>query len=328
MILSRRLMPLGLAIVLNSSHLPAQNIQVETCELPVVVTDYDNKTVQSLTPSDFSVRIDDAPTSVTTASIDAGPKRVAIILDGARSVPEEEWKWETHMAAELVKHARPNDQFALFVIGSVDTAATLSSSELSDRLQHLRANANERLYDALLSAAKRFDPPQFGDTIVLFGHPADSGSETSLDVLFDVMMKNEFRFYAMSFSDASLDFSGPDVGHSKLPGLLGLTAETGYYFSFHQTRALNMPGQLALLESYLSDVYSWISEPYRLLIPASAVKDKSKLEIEISDAEGKARRFSVRSTHTLYSCFNQAPNAPNGGRRKTNDHYHETDPLL
>lgn len=123
-------------------------------------------------------------------------------LGASRNVPEEEWKLETHASGELVKNVRPGDQFALFVIGT-DAAVPvlLSSAEVAEKLDGLASKPNDRVYDALLSAARRFDPPQFGDAIILIGHHEDFGREASPDDLLDLILKNKLRFHGIAFVD-------------------------------------------------------------------------------------------------------------------------------
>src|ERR1700690_239695 len=153
------------------------------------------------------------------------------------------------MASEFVKHARPGDQFAFSVIGAeASPAELLSSSQVLDRLQGLSSNTNERIYDALLAAARRLDPPQFGDAVVLFGHHEDTGSETPASDLQNLMVKNGVRFFAVSFANPLPPGFDPrkPVPKGSLSKLQLLTSETGFFFSFHPIAALNMPGQLPL----------------------------------------------------------------------------------
>jgi hypothetical protein len=295
----------GVAFWLYGAKLNAQAVS-DSCDVPVIVADYFNQPVRDLAPADFSVRLNDVATSVASASIDAGPKRIAIVIDASRNVPAEEWKFETEMAAEFVKHARPGDRFAFSVIGAeASPAELLSSSQILDRLQGLSGKTNERIYDAVLAAARRLDPPQFGDAVVLFGHHEDSGSETPADDLQNLMVRNGVRFFAVSFANPlppGFDLRKP-VPKTSLSNLQRLTAETGFFFSFHPIAALNMPGQLPLFENFLSDVYTWIAEPYRLTLPRPASKDMAKLEVAVSNIEArKAHREGIHYPRSLYPC--------------------------
>src|SRR5436190_13655295 len=97
--------------------------------------------VRNLATADFSVRLGEVPGSVSTSSVDSGPKRVAIILDASRNIPEDEWKQETETAASFVENARPKDLFAFLVIGAKHTEGSLlSSGEVEERLRQLEAS--------------------------------------------------------------------------------------------------------------------------------------------------------------------------------------------
>ncbi len=262
--------------------------------------------------------------TVNNALLDGGPKRVAIILDASRNIPEDEWKLETEMAARFVEHARPKDLFAFLVIGAEGTAASLlSSGEVADRLRELASSrpasseGSEKIYDAVLAAVNRLDPPRFGDAIFLFGHHEDFGSTTDADHVLDAVLKNKLRFFAMSFADRlaklppGFDLNKPlpeGFGRSKLEVL---SAETGYFFSFHNVRSLNYPGQMPLFKTFLADLYAWIAEPYRLRLSGLDIKDKTGLEINVKNLE--TRKVSARGIHyplSLYPCAATPEKAP------------------
>jgi hypothetical protein len=300
----------------QSRGLLAQQVAEESCDVPVVVTHFNNDLVRDLKPADFSVRLGDIPRTVDSASIDGSPKRVALILDASRNIPEDEWKLETEMAASFLEHARPQDQFAFLVISADGTVnAPSSSSDVAERLRKLErarpatTEPNERIYDALLAAVNRLNPPQFGDAIFLFGHDGDLGSNTAADRVFDLILRNRLRFYGLSFADPlaklppGFDLNKPlpkDLGPSKLALL---SAETGYFFSFHAVRSVNYPGQKPLLKAFLGDLYAWIAEPYRVRAPATAVKDKTKLEITVTNlATREVHQDGIHYPRSLYPC--------------------------
>ena len=307
---------------LQSSESFSQETAAGSCDVPVVVTGFNNELVRNLAPSDFSVRLGDVPRAVDNASIDESPKRIVLILDASRDVPEDEWKLETEMAASFVGHARPKDQFALLVISAEGTAASfLSPDDVAGRLHKLAdsrpaaTDANERIYDTLLAAAKRLEPPQFGDAIFLFGHHEDFGSTATPGHVLELIQRNELRFYGMSFADRlaklppDFDLNKPlpkGFGPSKLEDL---SYETGYFFSFHAVHDLKLQGQMSLLEDFLADLYAWIAEPYRLGIPASAIKDKTTLEIAVTKMEAR-KIHDIHYPHTLFPCATHPEKAP------------------
>jgi len=323
--MNRLLLILGLVLCLRSAT-QAQQGASESCDVPLVVADYNNEPVRDLTPADFSVRLAGTTAPIVSVSLDAGPKRLALILDASSSVPDEEWKLETEMAAELIRRARANDQFALRVIGSKTVqGALLSPTKVAARLQELQSarpkgEENERIYDALLGAATDFDPPQFGDTIFLFGHHKDSGSKTSLNQIQDLLLKNRLRFFGLSFVDRlaglppGFDLNKPLPKEFRSTQLETLSADTGYFFSFHSVRNLGIRGQLPLFENFLSDLYTWIAEPYRLRFSSSSFEDGSRLEISVTETGvRKINSQGIHYQHMVYPCAKRAPKAPEAG---------------
>src|SRR5882762_3719758 len=81
----------------------AQQAPSESCDVPVVVPRFDTS-FQDLGTRDFLVHLGTDPVSLESASVDRGPKRVALILDASRYVLDNEWKVETGMVADLVGH--------------------------------------------------------------------------------------------------------------------------------------------------------------------------------------------------------------------------------
>ncbi len=319
------LLTLCLAISsLQPSETFAQQAAGQSCDVPVVVADFNNGLVRDLAPTDFSVRLGEVPRTVNNSSVDGGPKRVAIILDASRNIPEDEWKLETESAASFVENARPKDQFAFLVIGAKGTEGSLlSSGEVEERLRQLAGSrpasseGGERIYDAVLAAVNRLTPAQFGDAIFLFGHHEDIGSTANPDYVLDVVLTNRLRFYGISFADRlaklppGYDLNKPlpkGFGQSKLELL---SAETGYFFSFHNVRSLNYPGQMPLFKNFLADLYAWIAEPYRLGLSGFDIKNKTGLEIDVKNLDTqKVHRDGIHYPRSLYPCDAPPEKAP------------------
>jgi hypothetical protein len=272
--------------------------------------------VRDLTAKDFAIKVGGSPSTVKSASVDTGGKRVALILDASKKVPTDEWKLETEMAVSLIENARPLDRFMLVLVG-VDTPAgpLLPSEDLQAQLRGIASSRpatvdeSERIYDTLLAAAKRFGPPEFGDVIFLFGHPNDLGSKASGEQLEELLLKNRLRFYAMSFTDPLRGKLPPGFDLNKpLPKDIGqkqadkISHATGYFFSFHSVDALKIPGQRALLEGFLADLYSGIAQPYRLKISLNA-SDKTALDLAVVNGKDRnIRQGDVHYPNFIYPC--------------------------
>ena len=258
----------------------AQKNADHSCDVPLVVTRFVPSSgtvefVQDLTAKDLTAKVGKTSTTVENASIDRGAKRIALILDASNNIPQDEWKLETNMAVSLIEHARQEDKIALFLIGSdIRPASFLNASEVRVRLQTLASSRpkapddNEKLYDALLLAGQHLDPPEFGDSIFLFGHPDDSGSKARPEQVQALILRNRLRFYGVSFSDPLRGKLPPGFDLNKpLPANVGMekadqiSHATGYFFSFHSVRALNIRGQMSLFKGFLGDLYAGIAGP-------------------------------------------------------------------
>lgn len=314
--MNRAMLAIALLASCRSATATDQSGSSGLCDVPVVAVDYYNQPVRGLKLSDFSAHVAGALSPVSKVSADIDPKRVAIILDASGNVPAEEWNLETEMALELLSHARSGDQFLLLLVGN-DPASTIfsSSTEVAARIRNLAIPRNntikERIYDALLEAARHFDPPQFGDAIFLFGHYRDSDSTASFDTVHDSILRRGLRFFAISFEDRFANVPRPSDLNKPLPNfhpapLESLSDDTGYYFSYHAVHNLAYPGQIPLFKNFLSDLYTWIAEPYRVQITIPSRQDGSSLEIAVT--EMNARKINQRGLHfphSIYECTQQ-----------------------
>jgi von Willebrand factor type A domain. len=309
--LVRVLLILCLATCFLPSETLSQQVTNETCEISVVVTNFLNQADRDLTPADFSVRVGGVPKAVHSASIEAGAKRIVLILDASRNIPGDQWKLETEMAQSFVGKARTKDQFALVVVGSKAAEESfMSSDEVAARLQKLvRSDGAERVYDALLTAEHLLDTPQFGDVIFLFGHDKDFGSAATFDHVRELILKNRLRLYGISFANLlarlppGFNLNKPVPAGFGLSKLESLSRETGYAFSFFDVYAINLPGQMPRFKNYLSDLYAGIAEPYRLNFLAMPIKGKTGIEIKVADMEArKIRDENIHYPHSVFGC--------------------------
>jgi hypothetical protein len=304
-----------------SVQVSAQTNQDHSCDVPLVVTRFLPSSgavelVKDLSVKDLTVKVGGLISSVENASIDRGGKRVALILDASKKIPQDEWTLETEMAVSLTGHARPEDKFALFLVGvDVPPGSLLAPSEVQERLKALASSrpdapdGSEKIYDALLLAAKRLDPPEFGDAIFLFGHPDDSGSNANPEEVQELILSNRLRFYAMSFTDPlrgkvprGFDLNKPLPANVGMEKADQISHATGYFFSFHSLQSLNIPGQITLLKGFLGNLYAGIAEPYRFKIDLNT-SGKTSLDLVIKDGDARhIRQGDLHYPHFIYRC--------------------------
>ena len=116
----------------------------------------------------------------------------------------------------------------------------------------------------------------------------------------------------MSLTDPLLNKLPPGYDLNKpLPKDIGqpetdkISHATGYFFSFHSVDTLKIPGQRALLEGFLGDLYEGIAQPYRIEIN---VKTSGKSGLDLAVVNGKDRSISqndVHYPHFIYPCASQ-----------------------
>jgi hypothetical protein len=286
-------------------HLSAQQDSQQSCDVPLVVAGFNTQTRESnqmlldLHSEDLVVHVRSDEGIVESMKLDGGPKRVALILDPSRNVPDEEWILEAEMAARMVEIARPDDRFLLFLEGIDGPQEQLLTPEETDRqlrsLTFARPSTSDstgRVYDTLFNAVQRLDPPAFGDALILFGHTEDAGSKADPDQLLKLILRNRQRLLGFSFRDPLGD-----------PKIDQMSRETGYFVSFHQVEALKGPLQMTLLDGFMSDVYSWIAQPYRLRIRPVPAKETASLHIEVQNPKARVPRADTSYyPHTIYPC--------------------------
>lgn len=312
---------LVLSVTLLVTSRPQLEAQESSCDVPLVVTRFvaasgTVELVRDLTAKDLAIKVGGSPITVKSASVDTGGKRVALILDASKKVPTDEWKLETEMAVSLIENARPLDRFTLLLVGiDAPAAPLLPSEDLQSQLRDIASSRpttvdeNEKIYDRLLAAAKRFDPPEFGDAIFLFGHPNDLGSKATAEQVEELLLKNRLRFYAMSFTDPLRGKLPPGFDLNKpLPKDIGqeqtdkISHATGYFFSFHSVDVLKIRGQRALLEGFLADLYAGIAQPYQVKVNLNT-SGKTALDLAVINGKDRnIRQDDVHYQHFIYPC--------------------------
>lgn len=298
----------------------AQQGGKRTCDVPLVVEAYDpssrnNALVKTLGVKDLLVQLGTEWFSVASATIDDGPKRVAVILDGTGRISQDEWKMEVEMAATFVEHGRSGDTFTLLLAGASSAPSSFApAKEIGRQLHKLQSSrrastdSGGSTYDALLAAGNLLNPPRFGDSIYLFGRGDDSGSTAGLEQVQDLLLKNGLRFCGLSLS-ASLTSE-----------VLQLSRRTGCVFSFTSLKTLSLPAmqgphdmglippQLSLQKAALGRSFAQLAAPYRVGIPASLIPARMELKFDVPTAE--ERKIDVRDEYypgVVYPCSPPRP---------------------
>ncbi len=296
--------------------------QSSSCDVPVVVTRFapasgGSELVTDLAAKDFSITVGGSRATAKMASVDSGGKRIALLLDASRKISDEQWKLELELAQSLLGNGRAADRFSLSLVEAANPDGSfMASEELKGKLRDMAGSRpdatdnSEKTYDSLVDAAKRFDPPAFGDTIFLFGNPDDSGSQASLEQAEESILRNRLRFYALSFTNPlagklpnNFDLNKPLPKNAIPGGADDIAHATGYFFSYHQVEVLRrFPDQIRLLQGFLKDEYAGVVQPYKLEISPSP-SGKARLDLGILNADARGiRQADVHFQKVVYPC--------------------------
>jgi hypothetical protein len=267
--------------------------------------------VKGMKVDEFKASSGQRPIAIQSIAEDAGPKRIAVVMNLGPGVPEAERNLEIELAISFLSDAREEDRFALLTVGGSNSgAAFASAADVIAQLKKVSAaapNSGSHNYDTLLEAAKLLSPPRFGDAVFLFGPPEDDGSAGSIQAVREKFLTNGTRLYGVSLTNPLVGKVPPGWNpNQKLPATFArapldvLAADTGYFVSFHQPRALQFPGQLELLKGFLAGLYSGIARPYRLTLPSEHGSD---LEIVLqSPAYRGLRNSELHYPHVVPEC--------------------------
>jgi hypothetical protein len=240
--------------------------------------DYDDQEdfVRDFGPDNFQLRVGGMPARLQGLSIDKGPKRIVLTLDASKPISKKDWESELWDAKRLLEFARSIDTFGFVLVGGdAATHGFISPGEAQKYLRRLGTarpatrDAEAKIYDALLTAAKSLDPPQFGDVIIFFGRGEDSGSKTAVTDLRQMFLKQRLRFYGLTFPGQKRNAAGWPIPD---PGLESLSEATGY--------SIWMTNAKVLRQVDFDSWYRCIAEPYRFSITA-AMSDQASLAITL-----------------------------------------------
>src|SRR5438132_13913516 len=81
------------------------------------------------------------------------------------------------------------------------------------------------------------------------------------------------------------DLNKPLPANVRWEQLDKISHATGYFFSFPSVEAPKMPGQLALREGFLRDLYAGIAQPYRLKM---SLNSSERIALDLSVVRGTA----------------------------------------
>jgi len=184
---------------------------VSLVEVYATVTDSRGEPVTDLKASDFRVRQDGTPQSITTFAAGEFPLAVAIGLDRSFSMAGRTGSKNDRLAAAksaaraFVAALRREDQVMVVAIGSdTDVVAPLSTDHAAAlaAIDRLDAWGTTPLYDATLAALDAIQSAKGRRALVLLSDGTDRYSETNASDLVDRARRRDVLVYPIAIGSA------------------------------------------------------------------------------------------------------------------------------
>ena len=321
----------ALAVLLFSLVSTSAAAQCDSClnrTVTVNVFDGTGNPVKSLGKANFRAVMHKREVGIVSASYDAGPHRIVILLDTSGSmISGAKWKAAVAVAEALVSWASPQSSLALlnftdhvedkigFSHGRKEVADELAKLE-STRWREIKGPRKTAVLDALLEALSLLQPAHSGDAICLISDSYDNASETRQSQMNQALLTSGVRLFGFAPLDRR-ESGGSSVPMSRLgPGQVRELTETtgGSFYAFTalwDRIGFSAPGQVQLSpqdrEALLSasQVLSFeLSEFYRLQIALPEVPDKARRwTLELVDSGGKRNpHFQLVYPRLLANC--------------------------
>ncbi len=185
-----------------STNLPRSNFRIDShlVQIPVTVTDYLDRNVMNLKPSNFRIFDGDVEQHITSFSLTDSPVSAGIVFDTSGSMKH---RLDESRAAvrQFLQTSMPEDEF--FLVQFADTASLLSpftrsSSEIERNLQSLAAHGWTALYDAAflsLHQMRRASNPR--RVLLVLSDGEDNNSRYSESELVSLVREADVTVYAI-----------------------------------------------------------------------------------------------------------------------------------
>jgi len=164
------------SLILSQPALAANNPKDASCtiSLPANVVVPDGRLIRDLNASQFVAQAKHESPKVLAATEDSGPRRILLIIETGRHVPERVRTAEYSVVADLLSEARPEDSFGLLTARGPEKEVRFGQprNAILAAVKELETNTDSKgasngVLDVLMTAAGWFDQPRPGDAILL-----------------------------------------------------------------------------------------------------------------------------------------------------------------
>jgi VWA domain-containing protein len=189
----------------------AQQIPCERRTVTVNVIGPDARLIRGLDAHNFTAEFHGQPAEILGADVDAGPRRVIILLDTSGSMidrSKESWSASLGIAKDLVQRLPPENSVTLLTFADkVDRSFDFSQdrSVILQKLSDLESGwkafpqglRHTALWEAILEAMQLFNSPHFGDVIYIITDGEDNASHAKPNMVRNSLLAGGVRLFAL-----------------------------------------------------------------------------------------------------------------------------------
>ena len=320
----RKFAGMGAILAVLSSAVVAE--QSENCERRTVVVnvrDRNGTLAMAVPPTSFHAKLHGESVKIQSANVDAGPRRVLLLVDLSGSVAgtANTWKIARLAASDFLKTSSAN-RIALMTFSDQVWDSLDFSASPTLILQKLEQLGNERsatpkghqrtaFFDAVIRATSVFGIPQSGDVIYALTDGGDNNSRAQLEDAEKALLTQGIRFFAFYVAETHNLTEEDRLGPPNLSALAEASGGTVVDVP-NQTLSgqydLSSKGWARITEQ-LHELYDLMAQFYRVEIELPArIHKKQNWELEVVDGKGKRSKYLyVIYPHRLAPCRTQAP---------------------
>ena len=174
---------------------------VSVVEVYASVTDQKGEPITGLTRTDFDVREDGQPQTLTNFAAGEFPLAVAIAVDRSFSMADKRLEMAKTAARAFLGELRPTDESMLIAIGSqVETIAPLSTDRRPqlDALSRVDAFGTTALHDAIIAAIDAVQPAKGRRALVLLSDGDDRYSTATAAAALERARRADVMVYPVA----------------------------------------------------------------------------------------------------------------------------------
>ncbi|MCI0658831.1 MAG: VWA domain-containing protein, partial [Acidobacteria bacterium] len=271
----------------------------------VNVLDEQGRQVTGLTAENFRGKYRGKPVKIVSATWDAGPRRIVILLDRSSSMFwGDKWKVARKAAEDVVFYGPPGNDVAMVLFGMQPEEVVgfdRGRSGVAQRLGELMQSREEGrgrtgLFNALLEGVRLLEPSQTGDTLYVVTDAGENASRMKRKTLERAVFCSGARVFVFYLSDRAPNvwdreyFRGADATGELVRGTGGFAvAPTQSSGPFWQAPDYNLtPEQEQQVAADARRLYEFVASYYRVEVELPRQLDKTReWDLEVVDGVGK-----------------------------------------